>query len=184
MFILCYSAQRSQLLHSQHGWQTSSVKIEIRVYSTAANVIVIDGEFQSTTSYFIMIGILKVQKFIRTEVAAKYLFGNLGHSTGNEGILIIFFLCELNCFHWINLGLQHGARFLCEVRVPYFAYVGAGNSTSKRDSYSVNFLDRTGTLNASNDPADALKGGVNAASDSVFQVRIFIPMHLPESQSL
>lgn len=45
-----------------------------------------------------MNGILKVQKFVKTEVAAKYLFEKLGHSTGNEGISMIFFLCELNYF--------------------------------------------------------------------------------------
>lgn len=34
----------------------------------------------------------------------------------------------------MNLGPKHRTRFLCEVRIPGIAYVGAGNSTTKKDA--------------------------------------------------
>lgn len=34
----------------------------------------------------------------------------------------------------IYLGPKHRQRFLCELRVPGFSYVGAGNSTVKKDA--------------------------------------------------
>lgn len=83
-----------------------------------------------------------------------------------------------------SLGLEYGARFLCEARVPCSAHVEAGNSTTKRNSYSVSFLDRTELLDASNVPTDALERSCavpNSASAPIFQVNIFILMQLPEA---
>lgn len=90
-----------------------------------------------------------------------------------------------NYFYWINSGPKHRTRFLCEVRIPGLTYVGAGNSTTKKDAEKnaardfVNFLVRTGQLAASDVPADALEGGgalparmADAASAPVFQVSI------------
>lgn len=57
-------------------------------------------------------------------------------------------------------GPKHRQRFLCEVRVTGQPYVGAGNSTSKKDAEKnaardfVNFLVRTGKVNASDVPGD------------------------------
>lgn len=56
-------------------------------------------------------------------------------------------------------------RFLCEVRVPSIGYVGAGNSTNKKDAEKnaardfVNFLVRTGRIEASDVPANAIEQG-------------------------
>lgn len=56
-------------------------------------------------------------------------------------------------------------RFLCECRVSGMPYVGVGNSTNKKDAEKnaardfVNFLVRTGQLNASDVPANALEQG-------------------------
>lgn len=58
-------------------------------------------------------------------------------------------------------GPKHRQRFLCELRVPGFDYVGAGNSTSKKDAQGnaardyVNYLVRTGHVNSSDVPNDA-----------------------------
>lgn len=55
-------------------------------------------------------------------------------------------------------GPKHRQRFLCEVRVPGYNYVGVGNSTSKKDAHSnaardfVQFLIRQGEINASECP--------------------------------
>lgn len=99
------------------------------------------------------------------------------------------FLWKSFCAHFFfhNLGPKHRLRFLCEVRIPGLAYVGAGNSTTKKDAEKnaardfVNFLVRTGQLNASDVPADALEGGgalpariSEVASAPVFQVSIFV----------
>lgn len=56
-------------------------------------------------------------------------------------------------------------RFLCEARINGMPYVGAGNSTNKKDAEKnaardyVNFLVRTGKLNANEVPANALEQG-------------------------
>lgn len=84
------------------------------------------------------------------------------------------------------LGPKHRTRFLCEVRIPDIAYVGAGNSTTKKDAEKnaardfVNFLVRTGQLNPIDVPADALEGGgalptriPDADLPPVFQVNNF-----------
>ncbi|XP_031836743.1 dosage compensation regulator mle isoform X1 [Nomia melanderi] len=58
-------------------------------------------------------------------------------------------------------GPKHRQRFLCELRVSGFDYVGAGNSTNKKDSQGnaardyVNYLVRTGHVNANDVPKDA-----------------------------
>lgn len=59
------------------------------------------------------------------------------------------------------LGPKHRQRFLCEIRIPQFPYVGVGNSTNKKDAERnaardfVNFLVRSGKINPSEIPADA-----------------------------
>lgn len=61
-----------------------------------------------------------------------------------------------------RLGPKHRQRFLCELRVPGFNYVGAGNSTVKKDAEKnasrdfVNFLVRNGTIFAADVPGDAV----------------------------
>ncbi|XP_076179426.1 dosage compensation regulator mle [Ptiloglossa arizonensis] len=58
-------------------------------------------------------------------------------------------------------GLKQRQRFLCELRVPGFDYVGAGNSTNKKDAQGnaardfINYLVRTGHVNANDVPKDA-----------------------------
>lgn len=53
---------------------------------------------------------------------------------------------------FLNLGPKFRQRFLCEVRVQGFPYVGAGNSTNKKDAEKnaskdfVSFLVRTGKI--------------------------------------
>lgn len=56
--------------------------------------------------------------------------------------------------------MKHRQRFLCELRIPGFDYVGAGNSTNKKDAQGnaardyVNYLVRTGHVNANDVPKD------------------------------
>lgn len=58
-------------------------------------------------------------------------------------------------------GPKHRQRFLCEVRVPNYPYVAAGNSTNKKDAERnaardfMSFLVRTGKVNGSDIPGDA-----------------------------
>ncbi|KAK8730414.1 hypothetical protein OTU49_007995 [Cherax quadricarinatus] len=57
-----------------------------------------------------------------------------------------------------NSGPKHRQRFLCEVRVPGYNYIGVGNSTSKKDSQSnaakdfIQFLVRQGDVQANEIP--------------------------------
>ncbi|XP_066599251.1 dosage compensation regulator mle isoform X2 [Prorops nasuta] len=57
-------------------------------------------------------------------------------------------------------GPKHRQRFLCELRIPGSDYVGAGNSTNKKDAQGnaardyVNYLIRTGLVNPKDVPAD------------------------------
>lgn len=57
-------------------------------------------------------------------------------------------------------GPKHRQRFLCELRVPGFDYVGAGNSTNKKDAQGnaakdyVNYLVRTNRVNPNDVPKD------------------------------
>lgn len=68
---------------------------------------------------------------------------------------------------WLHIGPKHRQRFLCELRVSDLPYVGAGNSTNKKDAERnaardfVNFLVRTGRVNASDIPADVLDGAAS-----------------------
>lgn len=61
-------------------------------------------------------------------------------------------------------GPKFRQRFLCEVRVPGFPYVGAGNSTNKKDAEKnsardfINFLVRSGKVNQNEVPG-ADEGG-------------------------
>ncbi|KAG7203525.1 hypothetical protein KM043_013578 [Ampulex compressa] len=58
-------------------------------------------------------------------------------------------------------GPKHRQRFLCELRVNGFDYVGAGNSTNKKDAQGnaakdyVNYLVRTGHVNVNDVPKDS-----------------------------
>lgn len=57
-------------------------------------------------------------------------------------------------------GPKHRQRFLCEVRLPGFRYVGVGNSTNKKDSEKnasrdfVNFLARDGKISEQDIPGN------------------------------
>lgn len=57
-------------------------------------------------------------------------------------------------------GPKHRQRFLCELRVAGFDYVGVGNSTNKKDAQGnasrdfINYLVRLGHINAQDVPAD------------------------------
>ncbi|KYN07300.1 PREDICTED: dosage compensation regulator isoform X1 [Cyphomyrmex costatus] len=82
-------------------------------------------------------------------------------------------------------GPKHRQRFLCELRVPGFDYVGAGNSTNKKDAQGnaardyVNYLVRTNCVNLNDVPkdpampatmlADTMKNEVLTPVKSVFQ---------------
>ncbi|XP_018334695.1 dosage compensation regulator [Agrilus planipennis] len=69
-------------------------------------------------------------------------------------------------------GPKHRQRFLCEVRLPGYTYVGVGNSTNKKDAQSnsakdfVNFLVRQGHINASDVPVDLDGGSALIKSDN------------------
>lgn len=77
---------------------------------------------------------------------------------------------------------------MCEVRVSGIPYVGAGNSTNKKDAEKnaardfINFLVRSGQLDANEVPANAIEQGgalptkMTQASESVpvFQVIIIL----------
>lgn len=89
--------------------------------------------------------------------------------------------------YFILKGPKHRLRFLCEVRVTGIPYVGAGNSTNKKDAEKnaardfINFLVRSGQINANEVPANAIEDGgalptrMMSQSESVpvFQVNIF-----------
>ncbi|XP_018058679.1 PREDICTED: dosage compensation regulator isoform X1 [Atta colombica] len=81
-------------------------------------------------------------------------------------------------------GPKHRQRFLCELRIPGFDYVGAGNSTNKKDAQGnaardyVNYLVRTNRVNPNDVPKDAgiptmtpdaIKNEVSTPIKSVFQ---------------
>ncbi|XP_049811286.1 dosage compensation regulator isoform X1 [Schistocerca nitens] len=68
-------------------------------------------------------------------------------------------------------GPRHRQRFLCEVRVEGFDYVGAGNSTNKKDAQVnaardfVQYLVRQGIVNAKDVPADVGLPAAAAAAE-------------------
>lgn len=63
-------------------------------------------------------------------------------------------------YNGFSVGPKHRQRFLCEVRVEGHTYVGAGNSTNKKDAQSnaakdfVSYLVRQGFVNKKEVPAD------------------------------
>lgn len=65
-------------------------------------------------------------------------------------------------------GPKHRQRFLCEVRVDGYSYVGAGNSVTKKEAQKnasrdfINFLVRSGEVSASDVPDDV---GVKPEAD-------------------
>lgn len=67
-------------------------------------------------------------------------------------------------------GPKHRQRFLCEVRVSGQPYVGAGNSTNKKDAEKnaardfVSFLVRSGKIAPNDVPLEAQEGGNGAAA--------------------
>ena len=66
-------------------------------------------------------------------------------------------------------GPKHRQRFLCELRVPGFDYVGAGNSTSKKDSQTnaardfISFLVRQGLMRNDEVPGNCGVAEMNSA---------------------
>lgn len=81
------------------------------------------------------------------------------------------------------IGPKHRQRFLCELRIPGFDYVGAGNSTNKKDAQGnaakdyVNYLVRTGRVNANDVPKESSTMQVMASNDgSMMNESISIPM--------
>lgn len=76
-------------------------------------------------------------------------------------ILDLFYaFCSLIKSNLNFSGPRHRQRFLCEVRVDTITYVGAGNSTTKKEAQMnaskdfVNFLVRSGQIDASEVPED------------------------------
>ncbi|KAI4469545.1 atp-dependent rna helicase [Holotrichia oblita] len=70
-------------------------------------------------------------------------------------------------------GPKHRQRFLCEVRVAEFDYVGVGNSTNKKDAQAnaardfVSYLVRKALVNPTDVPADlGLTGGSEPSNDA------------------
>lgn len=76
---------------------------------------------------------------------------------------------------------------MCEVRVGGISYVGAGNSTNKKDAEKnaardfVNFLVRSGQIDANDIPDNAIEHGgalptrsVPSETVPVFQVRYYL----------
>lgn len=64
--------------------------------------------------------------------------------------------------HFYYIGPKHRQRFLCELRIPGFDYVGAGNSTNKKDAQGnaakdyVNYLVRTDRVNPNDVPKETM----------------------------
>lgn len=80
-------------------------------------------------------------------------------------------LCLMQFFYIsICLGPRHRQRFLCEVRVDTISYVGAGNSTTKKEAQMnasrdfVNYLTRTGQVKHSEVPEDVAVKAENDGS--------------------
>ncbi|GJQ87202.1 putative ATP-dependent helicase [Trypoxylus dichotomus] len=88
-------------------------------------------------------------------------------------------------------GPKHRQRFLCEVRVTDFDYVGVGNSTNKKDAQAnaardfVNYLARQALVNPNDVPADlGLVGGSEPSepnSDGTPQKPVFSDGYGPQS---
>lgn len=75
-------------------------------------------------------------------------------------------------YEFKNAGPRHRQRFLCEVRVKGYSYVGAGNSTNKKDAQTnaardfVQYLVRNGHIAASEVPVEIPTGEPPAAAES------------------
>lgn len=67
-------------------------------------------------------------------------------------------------YEFKNAGPRHRQRFLCEVRVKGYSYVGAGNSTNKKDAQTnaardfLQYLVRNGHIAASEVPVEIPTG--------------------------
>ena len=68
-------------------------------------------------------------------------------------------------------GPKHRQRFLCELRVNGFDYVGVGNSTNKKDAQInacrdfINYLVRAGHINSNDVPGDITSPAVSSGPD-------------------
>ncbi|CAN7994332.1 unnamed protein product, partial [Ixodes hexagonus] len=75
-------------------------------------------------------------------------------------------------YEFKNAGPRHRQRFLCEVRVEGYDYVGAGNSTNKKDAQTnaardfLQYLVRNGLISQSEVPIEIPTGGPPVASDN------------------
>ncbi|BFZ19925.1 hypothetical protein BsWGS_22965 [Bradybaena similaris] len=75
-------------------------------------------------------------------------------------------------YEFITGGPKHRQRFKCEVRLDTFDYVGAGNSTNKKDAQAnaakdfLQYLVRVGRLSSDEVPASLLSGGGAATEQS------------------
>lgn len=65
-------------------------------------------------------------------------------------------------------GPKHRQRFLCELSVPPYTYVGVGNSTTKKDAEKnaardfISFLVRTNVIRGDQVPTDVSDGSGSA----------------------
>ncbi|CAN8020629.1 unnamed protein product [Ixodes persulcatus] len=75
-------------------------------------------------------------------------------------------------YEFKNTGPRHRQRFLCEVRVEGYDYVGAGNSTNKKDAQTnaardfLQYLVRNGLISQGEVPVEIPTGGPPAASEN------------------
>ncbi|KAL1423814.1 hypothetical protein MTO96_003731 [Rhipicephalus appendiculatus] len=75
-------------------------------------------------------------------------------------------------YEFKNTGPRHRQRFLCEVRVQGFDYVGAGNSTNKKDAQTnaardfLQYLVRNNHVSQSEVPIEIPSGGPPASTNS------------------
>lgn len=89
------------------------------------------------------------------------MYSNITINTKIIKILLILF----------TPGPKHRQRFLCEVRVSTFSYVGAGNSTTKKAAEKnaasdfIQYLVRCGKVNANEVPIDSVEQPVGGAAD-------------------
>ena len=93
---------------------------------------------------------------------------------------IPFKLIEMDCMDYLCFaGPKHRQRFLCELRIPGFDYVGAGNSTNKKDAQGnaardyVNYLVRTNRVNPNDVPKDA---GIPTMTPDAIKIEVSTPI--------
>ncbi|XP_014281109.1 dosage compensation regulator mle isoform X2 [Halyomorpha halys] len=81
-------------------------------------------------------------------------------------------------------GPKHRQRFLCEVRVPGYNYVGAGNSTTKKDAQFnaakdfVQYLVRQNIVSSSEVPLEA-KSAIDGATEGAHLLQASRPVFQP-----